>query len=81
MDYVMVHGEKWKGEVCPNGIIEGLNDLAKTTEDPTRLNICYPYWDNAIAFALDIINWIEKDEILERELSERIDQINNQMNY
>ena len=81
MEYVMVHGGKWKGEICPDGIIEGLNDLAKTTEYPNQLDICYPYWDYAIAFALDLINWIEKDEILESELSERIDQINYQMNY
>ena len=46
-----------------------------------RRDIFYPYWDYAIAFALDLINWIEKDEILESELSERIDQINYQMNY
>ena len=81
MEYVMVHGGKWKGEVCPNGIIEGLNDLAKTKEYPKELDIFYPYWDYAIAFALDLINWIEKDEILESELSERTDQINYQMNY
>ena len=81
MDYVMVHGGKWKGEVCPNGIIEGLNDLAKTKEYPKQLDIFYPYWDYAIAFALDLINWIEKDEIHESELSERTDQINYQMNY
>jgi len=30
---------------------------------------------------LDLINWIEKDEILESELSEKLDQINYQMNY
>lgn len=81
MDYVMVHGGKWKGEVCPDGIIEGLNDLAKKTEYPKQLDICYPYWDYAIAFALDLLNWIEKEEILENELSEKIDQINYQMNY
>ena len=82
MEYVMVHGSKWRTETyCPDGIIEGLNNLAKTTEYPLKLDVLYPYWEYAIAFALDLINWIEKDEILESELSEKIDQINYQMNY
>ena len=81
IEYVMVHGGKWKGEVCPDGIIEGLNDLAKSKKFPQQLDTNYPYWDYAIAFALDLINWIEKDELLESELSEKLDQINYQMNY
>ncbi|MDC3207160.1 hypothetical protein OA972_00290 [Prochlorococcus sp. AH-716-B03] len=63
------------------GIIEGLNNLAKTTEYPKQLDVLYPYWEYAIAFALDLINWIESDEILESDLSEKLDQINYQMNY
>ena len=81
MEYVMVHGSKWKTETCPDGIIEGLNNLAKSKDYPKQLDIYYPYWEYAIAFALDLINWVEKDEILENELSEKIDQINYQMNY
>ena len=81
MEYVMVHGSKWKTETCPDGIIEGLNNLAKTTEYPKKLDNCYPYWELAVAFSLDLINWIEKDEILESELSEKLDQVNYQMNY
>ena len=81
MDYVLVHGNPWKGNICPDGIIEGLNDLAKSKEFPKQLDTRYPYWDYAIAFALDLINWIEKDELLESELSEKLDQINYQMNY
>ena len=82
MEYVMVHGSKWRTEAyCPDGIIEGLNNLAKTTEYPLKLDVLYPYWEYAIAFALDLINWIEKDEILESDLSEKLDQINYQMNY
>ena len=82
MEYVMVHGSKYRTETyCPDGIIEGLNKLAKSREYPKQLDIYYPHWELAIAFALDLINWIEKDEILESELSEKIDQINYQMNY
>ena len=81
MEYYLVHSNPWKGEVCPDGIIEGLNDLAKSKEFPKHLDTKYPYWDYAIAFALDLINWIEKDELLESELSEKLDQINYQMNY
>ena len=81
MEYVMVHGSKWRTETCPDGIIEGLNNFAMTTEYPKRLDNCYPYWELAIAFSLDLINWTEKDEILESELSEKLDQINYQMNY
>ena len=81
MEYVMVHGSKWRTETCPDSIIEGLNNFAKTTEYPKRLDNCYPYWELAIAFSLDLINWIEKDENLESELSEKLDQINYQMNY
>ena len=81
MEYVMVHGSKWKTETCPDGIIEGLNNLAKTTEYPRRLDNCYPYWELAIAFSLDLINWIEKDEILESDLTSKTDQINEQINY
>ena len=81
MEHVMVHGVKYEGNVCPNKIIRGLNDLAKAKEYPKSLKFGYPYWEYAIAFALDLINWTEKDEILESELSERINQINYQMNY
>ena len=81
IEYVMVHGAKYKTDTCPDDIIRGLNKFAKTAEYPRQLDICYPYWEYAIAFALDLINWIEKDEILESELSEKIDQINYQMNY
>ena len=81
MDYVMVHGNPWQGYVCPDGIIEGLNDLAKSNDYPKKLDTFYPYWDYAVAFALDLINWIEKDELLESELSKKIDQINYQMKY
>ena len=81
MEYIMVHGAKYNSEACPDEIIRGLNKFAKTAEYPRQLDILYPYWEYAIAFALDLINWIEKDEILESELSEKIDQVNYQMNY
>lgn len=81
MEYLMVHGGSWKGTFCPDGIIKGLNDLAKEKGYPKELNILYPYYDLAVPFALDLIKWIESDEILESELTQKTDQINEQMNY
>ena len=62
-------------------MISNLVSVENLKEFPKQLDTFYPYWDYAIAFALDLINWIEKDELLESELSEKLDQINYQMNY
>jgi len=91
MEYQMVHGNDWNGEFlpCQNEkelhesieVIKGLNDLAKEKGYPKELDDCFIQYDLATAFALDLINWIEKDQVYEDELTEEIDRINNCMTY
>ena len=81
MEYAMVHGNDWSGEMLPTlDIIDGLNDLAKEKGYPKKLEDL-PWYDLATAFALDLINWIEKDQVYEDELTEEVDRINNCMAY
>ena len=81
MEYAMVHGNDWSGEMLPTlDIIDGLNDLAKEKGYPKKLEDL-PWYDLATAFALDLINWIEKDQVYEDELTEEVDRINNCLAY
>ena len=87
----MVHGNDWNGEYLPCSsveelnesieVIKGLNALAKEKGYPSKLDVDLVQVDLATAFALDLINWIEKDQVYEDELTLEVDRINNCMAY
>ena len=81
MEYSMVHGNKWEGELCPDFIIKGLNDLAKEKEFPKHLDDLTPYYDLAVAFALDLIHWMDNLEVFEDDLDKNLGDIYQCMNY
>ena len=81
MDYAMIHGNKWSGTVCPSEIVDGLNSKAYANDFPQRLDANYPYWDYAVAFALDLIRWDEKEVQMADEVHESMNDIDYQMKY
>lgn len=81
MDSLMSNGIDWKGEICPFGIIQGLNELANKKNYINRLDDNYPYWDYAVAFSLDLLNIDSHIKLNEKDYMKRFDEISNLMNY
>ena len=81
MDNLMSNGIYWEGEICPFGIIQGLNEIANKKNYIYRLDDSYPYWDYAIAFTLDLLNIDNQIKIFEKDYKKRFDEISNVMNY
>ena len=81
MDNLMSNGIDWQGEICPFGIIQGLNEIANKKNYIYRLDDSYPYWDYAIAFTLDLLNNDNHIKLFEKDYKKRFDEISNLMNY